>query len=234
VKRAIIPAILFAVLLLGGYGCMQNDPVRNEPARNINDAALSYMEQKYGEEFEYAAPWGNSMSGTHELIVSCASLPGQEIVVQIENYKRDDKVFRDNYLAVKYRQQTADFVNDCAVEVFGRATIFYEAANDGLSSSLPADASFDEFLADTRVPLGVMIEVKASDLSSREQAEKVAKLIAERSAGFYLTLVAVDDDVYGALDRKSLNERIPSRQFVECASITWLDGELRTEWLGKE
>lgn len=36
---------------------------------------------KYGEEFEYVQPWGNSMSVDHELVVTCESLAGERILV---------------------------------------------------------------------------------------------------------------------------------------------------------
>lgn len=237
-KRIIIMAILLAVLLLGGNGCMKKNSVENSPEennqKNINDVALAYMEQRYGGDFEYDVPWGNSLSGTHELLVKCDSLPDQQILVQIENYKQEKKIFRDNYLAVKYQAESIEFFHNCATEVFGEANIYYEIAMDGLSPELPADATLTEFLADTRVPLVIMVEVKASDFSSEEQAEKVAELIAENGTYFYLTVVIVDDSVYGTLNRKSLNERIALRQFVHCANITKIDETIQTEWLGRE
>lgn len=33
-----------------------------------------YLEDKYGETFEYSSPWGNSLYGDHELFVTCDSL----------------------------------------------------------------------------------------------------------------------------------------------------------------
>lgn len=202
--------------------------------QNVNSAALEYMEQKYGEKFEYAGPWGDSLSGTHELFVKCASLPEQKILVQVENYKQADKVFRDNYLAVKYQPETMEFIDDCAIKVFGQATIFYDVADDGLSPDLPANALFEEFLADAGVPLVIMVEAKTSNFSVDEQAEDLAKLIAANGTSFYLSVVIVDDSAYGTYDRKALNEQIALRQFVRCAKITSIGGIIQTEWLGKE
>jgi len=113
-KRIIIVAILCAALLLGGSGCIQNGTTQN-----INVVALAYMEKKYRENFEYAFPYGDSMTGTHQLLVTCASFPEQNILVRIENYRREDKVFLDNYVAVKYREETIGFLQDCANQVFG-------------------------------------------------------------------------------------------------------------------
>jgi hypothetical protein len=109
-KRSLIPVILIAAFLLGEAGCMSDNSSQN--SGQINDIALAHMEQKYGEKSEYAAPWGDSMSETREFIARCDSLQDQDILVQIENYRQKEKIFRDNYLAVKYRENTITFFRD--------------------------------------------------------------------------------------------------------------------------
>ena len=203
--------------------------------QDINDVALTYMEQKYGEKFEYAAPQSDVLAGTHEFWATCDSLPGRKVIVQIENYRSDtNKIFRDNYIAIKYEDESAEFFRNCATNVFGEAEVFYEVANGGQSAELPADATLEEYLADTRVPFVIMIEVKESDFLSKEQAGQVGESIAESGADFFLTLVVVEDSVYGTFTRKTLNEQIPLRQFIECASVTKLNDEITTDWLRKE
>jgi len=229
-KKIFVPAILFALLLLGGCGQMKKD----ENKQSITESALEYMEKKYGEEFEYVAPWGNSLSGTHELLVSCASQPNQDILVQIENYKQNDKIYMDNFIAVKYRNATIDFIQDCAVSEFESATVFYEVSESVLSPDLSSDATFNDFLENTQEPFVIMIEIKESDFSSEEQARKVAELIAEQVKQYYFTIVVVDDSVYGTFDRDSLNKHVSSDKFIHCAKITNIDDSIQVKWLGKE
>ena len=231
-KRVIVPAILIAVLLLGGYGCMQNNPAQNNQ-QNTNDAALAYMEQKYGEKFEYVAPWGNSLSGTHQLIVSCSSLPGQEIVVQVENYRQDDRVFRDNYLAVAYRQQSADYFKECAVTVFGKAEVFYSAPANGSSADLPADASLKQFLADTRATHVILIEINEGSYSSESQLEETARLIGKYGTKYFLKIVIVKDEDYGGYDAVSLEDIIGKKEYARCAIIENSTGIVETSWFGE-
>jgi len=205
---------------------------KNEP--HVNTMALSHMEQKYSEKFEYSGPWGNSLSGTREFLVTCESLSNQSILVQIENFNQEARVFRDNYLAVKYQAETIEFFQNASINVFNETTVFYDVFKDGLSPDLPANAKLSEFLADTRVPLIIMIEVRASEFVSEEQAEKVAQLIAASGACFYLTIVAVEDSSFGTFDRESLGEQIAMRHFVRCVQITRLNGDMRTVSLRKE
>jgi hypothetical protein len=203
--------------------------------QNINDVALSYMEQKYNEKFEYSAPYGNSMTGTHQLLVQCAGYPGENILVRIENYKHEEeRVFLDNYLAVKYRKDTTAFLLSCANQVFGESTVFYDVANQGLSPDLPVSATLNEFLADTRVPLNIMIEVKVSNFTSESQAQLVAERIAAYGTYYYLSIVILDDSVYGTHNNKTLEARMATDDFIYCAKITRLDDEIQIRWLEKE
>ncbi|MDR2670383.1 MAG: hypothetical protein LBC26_01510 [Oscillospiraceae bacterium] len=233
-KRIIIPAMLVAVLLLGGSGCMQNNHVQNNPMQNINGAALAYMEQKYGERFAYAAPYGDSMTGTHQLLVTCASLPDESILVRVENYRRDDKVFLDNYLAVKYRGDTAAFLQSSADQVFGDATVFYDVDMQALSPELSANATLDDFLADTRVPLNVMVEVKAESTAYKDLAQQFADLLAVKGSHYYLSIVFVDGDKYDVTDSKALEQLMVSGEYSHCAKITRLGDEIKVRWLEEE
>ena len=211
----------------------QNSPAQDSSAQNINEAALAYMEQKYGEKFEYVTPWGNSLSGTHELIVSCLSLPGQEIVVQVENYKKADKIFRDNYLAVKYQQQCTDFFKENAVKVFGEAEVFYTAPVDGLSTDLPVNASLKQYLADTRARLVILVEIKESNYNAESQLGEVASLIGNYGTRYLLKIVIVKDGDYGSYNAASLEEVIGKKESAWCAIIDNSTGTAEIRWFGE-
>lgn len=226
IKRILITALVM-ILAGGASGCM------GERKQNSNEAALAYMEQKYGEPFEYAGSWGNSLSGTHELLVRCDSLQ-DAVLVEIENYRSDDPVFRDNYLAVKYEGETRAFLEQCALSVFGEAAVYYSAIRTGLSEDLAADASFEEYLADTRAPLSILVEVPAGSFSSDDQARALGEAVAAAGCHFRLTLMVVEEGVYGTLDREALSEKIGLRDFVHCAEVRSLGSGLTVNWLGRE
>ena len=213
---------------------MRNNNTENSPAmnenQNINNAALEYMEQKYGEKFEYFAPYGDSFTGTREFVARCDNLPGQDVLVQIENYKHDDRIFRDNYIAVKYRQETIDFIKDCAVEQFGEAEVFYDVARDGQSPELSANASFVEFLSDTRVSLNFSIRTKASLFTSEEQAVQLAESLAVHGTHYITVLASVADDQYGVSSNNMSNSEL---QFVWRVQLTRLSDNIEIDWLRK-
>lgn len=68
-----------------------------------------YLEDKYGETFEYSSPWGNSLYGDHELFVTCDSLDSS-IYVVVKDYRETTRTFHDNYVAVMYEEQTEQFM----------------------------------------------------------------------------------------------------------------------------
>lgn len=229
VKRIVIPAILIAVLM-GGAGCMQS-----KSGQNINDLALAYMEQKYGEKFEYTAPWGNSMDGTREFLVSCKSLPGQDIVVQVENFKKENKVFSDNYIAVKYHDETIDFLEKCADEEFGETKVTYRVAKSALSPELSAQASFDDFLSDKKSFISASIYIRESSFKEKEQVNKIADKISSKCSAEHLGILftIITDSEYENLE-EIMQDKDTSRKAVCLARLTRQDGEQRFEWIGEE
>ena len=95
-------------------------------------------------------------------------------------------------------------------------------------------ATLAEFLADTRVPLIVMVAVKTSDFSSEDQALQIAERIAESGAHFILTIVVVEDSEYGSYNRTTLNKLIAHKNYIHCAQITHVSDTIETLWFGKE
>lgn len=201
-----------------------------EPRMGLQERAMMKMEERYGVAFEYSGPWGDSLSGTHSFYVTTESIPDHLISVQIENFRYPERVFLNNFLAVKHRDATIDFLHSRVTEVFNDTRIFYNVSDLGLSPDLPADATLYEFLADTRVRIVVMAEVKESDFTSEDQAMKVAELIAESGVNFILTLVVVDDESFGTHTRETLGRRVALFQVIDCASISHRDGIINIIW----
>ncbi|MDR2940112.1 MAG: hypothetical protein LBV08_07280 [Clostridiales bacterium] len=222
-RRVLILAVAFITLLLGEVGCMASKP-------NVNEMALAVMEEKYGEKFEYYRPWGNSMTGTREFIARCESLPGQDIHVEIENFRDDGRIFRDTYLLVKYKPECTEFFKKCVADVFGEAVIFYDVTYFGLSPELTGDATFEEVLADPGTRLGIIAEIKESDFLYKGQAEEAANALAALCARFNFSLVVVEDGDYGTYDRDTLLQSMSSEEYVAFAAITWADGKLTIKW----
>lgn len=225
-KRFLVITIAL-IIIIGGTGCMFK-----YPAENINDLAIEYMENKYGEKFEYFAPYGDSITGTHQLLVTCDSYPEQGILVRIENYrKKEERVFRDNYLAVKYKGDTTEFIKRCAEEVFTEANIYYDVSNQVLSADLPANASFEEYVSDASLLLQMVIEVESGHYSSERQIDTLAELVSASVSRFNIPVIVVEDEEFGQFSKKELGKKIAYGHYARCAEITKLSDEIIIRWL---
>jgi len=226
----IIIAIILALLLIGGLLSVYIGS-SSKSSKNINEIGIEYIEEKYDEKCDYGLPYGDSITGTHQLLIKCAGFPDQNILVRIDNYKKDNKIFSDNYLAVKYRDDTIELIRGYAKKIFGEANVFYYVDYQALSNELSATATFNDFISNKSTPLNIDIEVKSSSFISKEQVGQVAKLIAVNGTRFTLRVIVVDDSVYGTFDDKTIEKYVQLRKYVHCAVISKLNGEIDIRWL---
>lgn len=204
-KRIAALSCVLGFVILALAGCSSGP--------SSNDLAIQYMEEKYGESFTYASAWGNSLYGNHELLVSCDSLP-ELVLVEIEDYRSEDRVFRDNYLAVKYADQTQQFIQDSANAVFGYAKVHYHVTRTGLSETLPTNVSFEEYLADQRAELLPLIEVPQSNFSSREQLFQMLDTLTKYGTLYYGQVVIVEDDNFGKFSEDELETQMTTGEIL--------------------
>ena len=171
------------------------------------------------------------MSGTHDLLVKCASFPDQNIHVEIENYNSWNRVFRDNYLAVKYHTDYTELFQSYATDEFGEAIVLCKIRTLTLSSELPVNATLYEYLADTSAPLIILVEVRESKFLSEDQAIRLAERIARNGTYYYISFVVLDDSEYGIFDIETLEELIKFDKYIRFAMITRLNSDgIQIEW----
>ena len=194
-KHIILSVIMIAAIMITITGC--SNPFKPS-GEGVNEMALEYLEEKYGEKFEYAAPTGASYTGTRSFLAKCESFGENRVLVEIENFKdEENRVIRDNYLAVKYEDEMSDYLSDLANEQFGECKVWH-GNNHTSSADLPANASFDEFLKDPNNQLYGWIVVKKSDYNDRSQLTEILETITSECAAedISMSVVVLDDLKY--------------------------------------
>jgi len=84
--------------------------------------ALRYMEKKYGEKFKYVGSGGGlSMPGIKNILVSCESLPGSEILVKIISSGWSE-TYKDNFMEHYFKKPVEEYVSNIAKNYFDRFT----------------------------------------------------------------------------------------------------------------
>lgn len=197
---------------------------------SVNEQALAHMQEKYGEPFTYAAPTGDSLTGTRQFYATCNSLPGKWVLVQVNDYKTDHKTFLDNYLAVQYESAVAEHFRSIGEEIFGEAIVHYEASNLSVSADLPADTSFEEYYADRSAYMIVTVEIKESNYSSRQQLEEMISQIQTSRGTVMVIGVVVPDALYGTLDYQGLNRLRIQKKQIDSVYLEISNGIIVTRW----
>lgn len=183
-KRIAFIAILIGALILGGTGCMNNKRV------NINDAALAYMEEKYGEEFEYVAPWGVGYIApkSRQILVSCASLPDEQILVVVSG-DGDSETYRDNYMDYYFEGKTREYISDIAGKYFTSHEVEVEISYAPAPEGITLDTSFDDYICDTGSITYASLDIPSTD---EDTIIRFAEDLMERGVYFAFSITILD------------------------------------------
>lgn len=225
-KNRILKLLFIFIPVIIVSGCLNT-------AVNKNDMGLDHIREKYGENCEYGAPWGGTWTplGTHEFLVNCESFEEYVLVEVIKD--GDGYIFRDNYFAIKYQQETENFFLDSARQIFGSANVYYRVTRFGDEANLPANTTFNDFLARTNPNfITVRFELKSSDFTNENQVNKLTSLICDsiKVANLRMQIVVVEDDLFDTLDNDALDTIVVRREHVRFANISRLDGSIDIVW----
>lgn len=228
-KHILLSVILIAAIMIEGTSC---NIFNDEPKQNVNELALEFLEQKYGEKFEYSAPTGASYTGTRSFFATCESFGDHAVVVQIENYKdRENRVIRDNYIAVKYEDKVREFFKQISDEEFGSSKIFYNASGRVLSSELSSNASLEEYFSSRDGMITAVISLPESGYENFEQIKRLYEKISNTifCDEVSVLIIVVDDDIFGSADEDELRNLFIAESGVAQARLDRYDGETKLD-----
>ena len=197
-----------------------------EKEHNINEAALAYMEQKYGEEFEYVSPWGSSGAnkGTVQMLVKCTTFT-DEILVEV-NFIESKRIFSDNYVAIKYKSETNRLLQSSLDNFFVKSFGLCNISMKTLSPNLSADATFEEYCSDTDSSISATIVIPNS-IFEELSVEKFAKKFADSRMGATIRLLAVEDNIYDSLAADNIENVITQESYQYLAVLIIYDGNVQ-------
>ena len=136
--------VLMTIIMMGVCGCMQQQKL------SIDDC-LKYMKTKYGEDFTYLEPYDDFQptARTLKIYVQSERYPDSKIMVIEEKDKDGNRLFHDNFVAIKYEQDTRELLTDVAVQVYGECRVIYSAYGyDGyLPDSFDNATTFADYIA---------------------------------------------------------------------------------------
>ena len=176
-----------------------------------------YLEDKYGETFEYSSPWGNSLYGDHELFVTCDSLDSS-IYVLVKDYRETTRTFHDNYVAVMYEEQTEQFMRNCIGEFFSDFHLYYDTPFEPCADDLNKQSTFEEYISDQTYVMHISVAVPIDSIESREQILKMAEELGSYGTRFRLMFSAQEITDYNSVtsdervDDNDLNDKVSLKE----------------------
>lgn len=176
-----------------------------------------YLEDKYGETFEYSSPWGNSLYGDHELFVTCNSLDSS-IYVVVKDYRETTRTFHDNYVAVMYEEQTEQFMRNCIGEFFSDFHLYYDTPFEPCADDLNKQSTFEEYISDQTYVMHISVAVPIDSIENREQILKMAEELGSYGTRFRLMFSAQEITDYNSVtgdervDDNDLNDKVSLKE----------------------
>lgn len=173
-----------------------------------------YLEDKYGETFEYSSPWGNSLYGDHELFVTCDS----SVYVVVKDYSKTTRTFHDNYVAVMYEEQTEQFMRDCIGEFFNDFHLYYDTPFEPCADDLNKQSTFEEYISDQTYVMHISVAVPIDSIENREQILKMAEKLGSYGTRFRLMFSAQEIADYNSVtgdervDEDDLNDKMSLKE----------------------
>lgn len=180
-KKKIISIIFVIIMLIGIIitlsGCGE------KKTKLLVDDCINYMETKYDESFTYLEPGKNQTTRTMTLYVKSDNFPDSRIFVT-EELIDGTKYFHDNYVAVKYKNDTIHLFTKLSKDVFGDCRIIY-CVDDGmfLSDDFDSNTSFLEYIsnAKSRISMTILLPPEHTDLNKEEELNRMYSALCENN-----------------------------------------------------
>ena len=124
----------------------------------VNAGALAYMEEKYGEPFEYVKAWASSTPQKRQILVSCESMPGKEVLVVIDIAGKVES-YRDNYMDFYFELQTKDYLSQIANKYFEDFLVIVSVVRAPSGEGISLDTEFEEYIKSGNRPVSANIVI---------------------------------------------------------------------------
>lgn len=182
--KLVLLSFLILTIAIGGSGCMKSN----------SKGFVSYLENKYpNDKFEFVDFEGGTLFGGDTLKVSrCTSqiLSGCEIYVV---YDRNEKKYSDNYLDMKYSNETDNAISNVFNTAFQNEEFHFITAEENFyattkSNSLDRDTDFAAYKNSRGIPIYAFVTNNAQKTHDKIVSDLEKTIIGE---GLYCNSVDI-------------------------------------------
>lgn len=187
--NALLSVFMIISIVLLGSGCM----------RNNSNGFVSYLNNKYSDDkFEFVTFEGGTLFGGDALRTArCTSetIPKCNIYV---TFNADENEYSDNYLDMKYSNETDDSINNVFKNAFKNENFYFIAAKDAFcsttkSSFLDKDISFNDYKQKRGIPIYAFVSNSSNKSNEQIVHDLEQEIIREGLYCDTIEIYVVDD-----------------------------------------
>ena len=110
---------------------------------------LSYMNDKYGMDFTFVEDTYYHSRSEDTIYVECSEYPGEKIFVGRDSLNGGKEIaYHDNFVAIKYKQQTKELAEKMASDVLGECRVLHDPYDNSFQpDEFDNSTTFEEFIS---------------------------------------------------------------------------------------
>lgn len=219
------------VIMMGVYGCMR------QPGLSVDDC-LEYMKTKYNGDFTYLEPYDNFQPTARALKIYVQSdqYPDSKILVVEERDYDENILFHDNFVAIKYEQDTGELLTNIATQVYGECRVMYSVHRHGQEGVLPDyfnnSTTFADYIADRKstITFSVLLPPEHSIQDKDREINDFYEECCENKIICIMAVYYVNDlDMYQSMDSEPV--MMQSGEWYDAHGVLMMDAEFGTQSL---
>lgn len=201
--------ILIAFCAISMSGCIGK--------KDITKEVLEHMQNKYDDTFSYVAPFGGGMGNvTTQMLLTSEKYPGKTIWIECYVDEDDNINIVDNYLSIKYEQQTVELINDIIKKTTDKDfTVFYDLPLQAFTKGASKETTFKEYISQPSSDICFIAIVDAQGEIGRDAFEQeLEKNIVESGLCCRLGNIYFDNNNnYNSITKETLESYIIRDQY---------------------
>lgn len=184
--------LLVVIMTMSGVcGCMNI-----KKRANFEDRMLAHINEKYDDNFTYKGSFGGG-AGVESKQILCSSekYPGEDVLVMLYTDENGKECIVDNYVGIKYKQETIDLLGEVLAEVFDENyKLFYENSLQAYTKGATNEMTFSEYIAEASSGIGFTAIVSNEYTVDQSEVERrIEKALVERGINCGLSTIYFDN-----------------------------------------
>ena len=180
---------------------------------------LSYMNDKYGMDFTFVEDTYYHSRSEDTIYVECSEYPGEKIFVGRDSLNGGKEIaYHDNFVAIKYKQQTKELAEKMASNVLGECRVLYEPYDNGSQpDEFDNSTTFEEFISRNPSKIDIYILLPPEHTADEKDLKKLeAEWIKNHFVSYCCMYYITDEEAYRGIQVHS-DERNYGKCYTDMA-----------------